>query len=49
MQRIDEKLEFITGCAVEVCAKAMTESSTGHNNPCYCADFRKGRLGKEKS
>jgi hypothetical protein len=41
MKRIDEKFEYITGCVVEVCAKAMTESSMGHNNPCYCADLGK--------
>jgi len=49
MLRIDEKLEYITGCVVEVCAKAMIESSMGYNNPCYCADFRKIRLEKGKT
>jgi hypothetical protein len=49
MPRIAEKLAFIKGRAVKVCAKAMTESSPGHSNPSFLVNSRKNCLGKEKS
>jgi hypothetical protein len=40
MTRIAEKLEFMTGRAVEACTKADIGRKTGHKKTCFHADFQ---------
>jgi hypothetical protein len=44
MQRIAEKLEFMTGSAVKICTKAGTGRKAGHKKP-----FFKKTASKRKS
>ncbi len=39
MPRIAEKLEFMTGCAVKVYAKAWIGRKAGHKKPCFTVMF----------
>jgi len=40
MTRIAEKLEFMTGRAVEACTKAGIGRKTRHKKTCFNADFQ---------
>jgi hypothetical protein len=40
MIRIAKKLEFMTGCAVMVCAKVGIRRKVGHKKPCIPANFQ---------
>jgi hypothetical protein len=41
MPRIAEKLEFMTGCAVKVCAKTGIGRKAGHKNHVFLSFFNK--------
>ncbi len=47
MPRITEKLEFVTGCAVKVYAKAWIGRKVEHKNPGILVNSRKNCLGKK--
>ncbi len=47
MTKIAEKLEFMRGRAVKVCAKAGVGRSQGHKKTCFCVNFQKICLEKK--
>jgi hypothetical protein len=47
MPRITEKLEFVTGCAVKVSAKAWIGRKVEHENPVFCVN-RQGNCFKRE-